>query len=145
MTVQRMDHVGVVVDDLDAAIEFFSALGLEASGRGEVEGELVDRIIALDGVHTELVFMRTPDGSSRLELVRFLSPPAKGDDAGTPSNVLGLRHVAFVVDEVDAAVAAVRALGAQLIGEVVNYEDIYRLCYVRGPAGIIVELAEPLG
>jgi len=145
VTVKQMDHVGFVVDDLEAAVEFFAAIGLEESGRGEVEGELVDRIVALDGVHTQIVFMQVPDGAGRLELVRFLSPPAEGDSAGTPSNVLGLRHVSFAVDDIDAAVAAVRALGVELIGELVNYKDFYRLCYVRGPAGIIVELAEPVG
>ena len=144
MTVKQMDHVGVVVDDLEAAVEFFAAIGLEESGRGEVEGELVDRIVALDGVHTQIVFMQVPDGAGRLELVRFLSPPAEGDSAGTPSNVLGLRHVSFAVDDIDATVASLRARGVELVGEVEQYEDLYRLCYVRGPEGILVELAEQI-
>jgi catechol 2,3-dioxygenase-like lactoylglutathione lyase family enzyme len=144
MGVKRMDHVGVVVDDLDAAIEFFVALGLEAGGTGSVEGEWVDRIVALDGVKADLAFVQTPDGANKLELVRFRSPPVVGDAGGTSSNVLGIRHLCFAVDDLDAAVAAAGALGGELIGEVVDYGDVYRLCYVRGPAGIIVELAQPL-
>ena len=144
MTIRRMDHVGVVVDDLDAAVRFFVALGLESGGSGSVEGEWVDRIIALKGAEVDFAFVRTPDGAGQLELVRFRSPPAEGDGDGTPANVLGLRHLCFAVDDLDAAVAAVGALGGELIGEVVQYGDIYRLCDLRGPAGIIVELAQPL-
>jgi catechol 2,3-dioxygenase-like lactoylglutathione lyase family enzyme len=139
-----MDHVGVIVDDLEAAIEFFVALGLEAGDTGSVKGELVDRIIGLEGAHSELAFMKTPDGHSQLELVRFHSPPAPDGGAHGPANALGLRHLTFAVDDVDATVARLQALGAELVGEVVDYGDFYRLCYIRGPEGIIVELAEKL-
>jgi catechol 2,3-dioxygenase-like lactoylglutathione lyase family enzyme len=144
MTIQRMDHVGIVVDDLAAATEFFVELGLELQGRGEVEGESVDRIVGLDGVRSELVMLQTKDGQRRLELVKFHSPPAQGGDPQAPANAPGIRHLAFVVDDVDAAVAGLQAGGTELVGEVVRYGDSYKLCYVRGPEGIIVELAEPL-
>lgn len=140
-----MDHVGVVVDDLAAATEFFEALGLEAGSKGSVEGESVDRIVGLDNVRSELTFMKTPDGHSQLELVKFHSPPAEEGDAGAPANALGLRHLTFAVDDLDATVARLQELGAELVGEVVNYENVYRLCYIRGPEGIILELAEKLG
>lgn len=138
-----MDHVGIVVEDLAAATEFFVELGLEVQGRGEVEDPLVDRIVGLEGVHSELVMLQTQDGQRRLELVKFHSPVPEGD-AGAPSNALGIRHLAFVVDDVDAAVAGLQARGIELVGEVVSYGNSYRLCYVRGPEGIIVELAEEL-
>jgi catechol 2,3-dioxygenase-like lactoylglutathione lyase family enzyme len=140
-----MDHVGIVVDDLAAAIEFFVELGLEAGDTGTVEGESVDRIVGLDGVRSELAFMRTPDGHSQIELVKFHSPPSQDGDSHAPANAPGLRHLTFAVDDVDATVARLQALGAELVGEVVRYGDSYRLCYVRGPAGIILELAEKLG
>jgi catechol 2,3-dioxygenase-like lactoylglutathione lyase family enzyme len=142
MTVQRMDHVGIVVDDLAAATEFFVELGLELQGEGSVEGRVVDRIVGLEGVRTDFAFMRTPDGNGRLELIKFQSPSGQRDGGPAPANTPGLRHVAFAVDDIDAAVARLRALGAELVGELERYEDSYRLCYVRGPAGIIVELAE---
>jgi catechol 2,3-dioxygenase-like lactoylglutathione lyase family enzyme len=140
-----MDHVGIVVDDLDAATEFFVELGLERQSSGEVEGELVDRIVGLDGVRSELVMLQTQDGQRRLELVKFHSPSSPEGDPRTPSNAPGIRHLSFVVDDVDAAVADLQARGTELVGELVSYGNSYRLCYVRGPEGIIVELAEPLG
>ena len=145
MTVQRMDHVGIVVDDLAAATAFFLELGLELQGEGQVEGGWVDRIVGLEGVRTELAMMQTPDGHGRLELIRFRTPPARGDDRDAPANTRGIRHIAFVVDDIDATLARLRARGGGLVGEVERYRDIFRLCYVRGPEGIIVELAERLG
>jgi catechol 2,3-dioxygenase-like lactoylglutathione lyase family enzyme len=144
MTVLRMDHVGVVVSDLSGAVAFFAALGLEEAGSGPVSGDWVDRIVGLEGVRAELVFLQTPDGHGRLELVRFDAPAGPTGDPGAPSNVPGLRHVAFAVDDLDAVLDRLGALGAQLVGTVEQYEDQYRLCYVRGPEGIIVELAQPL-
>ena len=145
MTIKRMDHVGIVVDDLAAAIEFFIELGLELKGDGLVEGRWVDRIVGLDGVRSEFAFLQTPDGHGRLELVKFHSPPTQGGDPHAPANTPGIRHITFAVDDVDGVVAGLQARGAELVGEVVRYEDSYRLCYVRGPEGIIVELAEQLG
>ena len=145
MTIQRMDHVGIVVEDLAAATEFFAELGLELEGEGSVEGPWVDRIVGLEGVRTELAMMQTPDGNGRVELVKFHSPSAEGDHPPVPANTPGLRHITFAVDDVDAALAGLRAHGGELVGEVERYEDIYRLCYVRGPAGIIIELAEQIG
>ena len=145
MTIERMDHVGIVVDDLAAAIEFFAELGLELQGQGPVEGRWVDRIVGLDGVRVEYAMVQTPDGNGRLELVKFHSPPTQGGDRDAPANTPGIRHVAFAVDDIDAVVAGLRARGAELVGEVVRYEDSYRLCYVRGPEGIILELAERIG
>ncbi len=145
MAIQRMDHVGVVVDDLAAAIAFFVEIGLEPKGGGTVEGSWVDRIVALDGVQVEFAFMQTPDGHGRLELIKFQSPPVQSDDRDAPANTTGIRHLAFVVEDIDAVVAGLRARGSELVGELVRYEDSYRLCYVRGPEGIIVELAEKIG
>ena len=145
MTIQRMDHVGVVVDDLAAATAFFVDLGLELQGEGSAEGGWVDRIVGLDGVRAEIAFVQTPDGHARLELVKFHSPPAEGGDGHTPPNTPGIRHLAFVVDDIDAVVAGLRARGAELVGELERYKDSYRLCYVRGPEGIIVELVEQIG
>lgn len=145
MTIRRMDHVGIVVDDLAAATAFFLELGLTLQGEGQVEGGWVDRVVGLEGVRVEYAMVETPDGHGRLELVKFQYPSSPGGDGHAPANTLGLRHVAFVVDDIDAAVAAVRARSGELVGEVENYEDIYRLCYVRGPEGIIVELAERIG
>jgi catechol 2,3-dioxygenase-like lactoylglutathione lyase family enzyme len=140
-----MDHVGVVIDDLDEAVEFFVALGLERAGAGSVEGQWVDRVVGLDGVSVDFAFVQTPDGHGRLELIRFHAPPGEGGDGSLPANAIGIRHVTFAVDDIDAAVASARRHGGQLVGDVVDYEDVYRLCYVRGPAGIIVELAQRLG
>ena len=139
-----MDHVGVVVDDLAAATEFFVKLGLVVQGEWSVEGGWVDRIIGLEGVRSDVVMMETPDGNGRLELSKFHSPSNPGGDRHPAANAPGIRHVSFVVDDVDAAIAGLRARGAELVGEVVSYENVYRLCYVRGPEGIIVELAERL-
>lgn len=140
-----MDHVGVVVDDLDAAVEFFVALGMEAGGGGSAEGDWVGRIVGLDDVHTEFAFVQTPDGRSQLELIRFHSPTHDGDDPAAPANKPGIRHLCFAVDDIDAALARLRPHGGELVGEVENYRGFYLLCYVRGPAGIIVELAQKLG
>jgi catechol 2,3-dioxygenase-like lactoylglutathione lyase family enzyme len=145
MTVLRMDHVGIVVDDLAAATAFFVELGLELQGEGSVEGDWVDRVVGLEGVRSDIVMLETPDGQSRVELARFRSPPGPAGDPQPPTNAPGLRHITFEVDDIDAAVAGLGAHGAELVGEIERYGDIYRLCYVRGPAGIIVELAEPLG
>jgi len=144
MGIQRMDHVGVVVDDLAAATEFFVKLGLVVQGDWSVEGGWVDRIIGLEGVRSDVVMMQTPDGNGRLELSKFHSPSHQGGERHQAANAPGIRHVSFVVDDVDAAVAGLRARGAELVGDVVSYDNVYRLCYVRGPEGIIVELAEPL-
>jgi catechol 2,3-dioxygenase-like lactoylglutathione lyase family enzyme len=140
-----MEHVGIVVDDLAAAIEFFVQLGLELQGEGEVEGRWVDRIVGLEGVRAELAIVQTPDGNGRLELTKFHAPSEPGDDRQPQANTPGIRHVLFVVEDIDAVVAGLRARGTELVGEVVRYEDSYRLCYVRGPEGIIIELAEKLG
>jgi catechol 2,3-dioxygenase-like lactoylglutathione lyase family enzyme len=145
MTIQRMEHVGIVVDDLAAATAFFVELGLKLQGEGSVEGGWVDRVVGLEGVRVEHAMMETPDGHGRLELTKFHSPSVQGDNPHAPANTLRLRHLAFAVDDIDAVVASVRARGAELVGEVENYEDIYRLCYVRGSEGIIVELAERIG
>jgi catechol 2,3-dioxygenase-like lactoylglutathione lyase family enzyme len=137
-----MDHVGVVVEDLEAATEFFVELGLVVQGEASVEGGWVDRIVGLEGVRSDIVMMQTPDGNGRLELTKFRSPPTRDGDRRAPANAPGIRHVSFAVDDVDAAVAGLRARGADLVGEVVSYANVYRLCYVRGPEGIIIELAE---
>jgi catechol 2,3-dioxygenase-like lactoylglutathione lyase family enzyme len=145
MTIQRMDHVSVVVNDLEAAIAFFLELGMELEGQAPIEGRSVDRVNALDGVRVDIAMMRTPDGHGRLELTKFHTPTAvSAEPENAPPNTLGLRSVMFTVDDIDAAVAGLRARGAELVGEVVQYEDSYRLGYVRGPAGIIVALAEKL-
>ncbi len=145
MTVQRMDHVGIVVDDLAAATAFFVELGLHLQGEGSVEGDWVDRIVGLEGVRSEFAMMETPDGHGRLELTKYHAPPGPGGDRHAPANTPGLRHITFAVDDIDAVLARLRARGAELVGEVERYEDSYRLCYVRGPEGIIVELAEQIG
>jgi len=145
MEIPRMDHVGVVVDDLEAAIAFFAELGMEVDGRAPVEGQWVDRINALDDVRVDIVMMRTPDGHGRLELTKFRSPAAvRTEPEDAPANTLGLRSVMFAVDDIEDVLARLRTHGAGLVGEVAQYEDYYRLCYVRGPAGIIVALAEQL-
>jgi catechol 2,3-dioxygenase-like lactoylglutathione lyase family enzyme len=145
MTIKRMEHVGIVVDDLAAATAFFVELGLKVEGEGQVEGNWVDHVVGLEGVRVEFAMMETPDGHGGLELVKFHSPSVRGGDGHAPANTLGLRHLAFAIDDIDAVVASLRARGAELVGEVEQYEDSYRLCYVRGPEGIIVELAEQIG
>ncbi len=145
MTIERMEHVGIVVDDLAAATAFFAELGLELQGGGLVEGDWVDRVVGLEGIRAEIAMMETPDGHGRVELVKFHSPSARDGDRHAPSNTLGIRHLAFRVDDLDAAVESLRAHGGELVGEVERYKDIYRLCYVSGPEGIIVELAEKIG
>ncbi len=145
MTIQRMEHVGIVVDDLAAATAFFVELGLELQGGGPVEGGWVDRVVGLQGVRVEIAMLETPDGNGRLELAKFHSPSAQRGDGPAPANAHGIRHLAFAVVDIDAVVAGLRARGAELVGEVERYEDSYRLCYVRGPEGIIVELAERIG
>ena len=146
MTIQRLDHVSVVVDDLAAATAFFIALGMTVDGQMPVEGPWVDRVNGIDDVRVDIVMMRTPDGHGRLELTKFRNPKLVAlEPAIAPPNALGLRSVMFAVDNVDETVASLRARGGVLLGEVVDYEDKYRLCYMRGPAGIIVSLAEELG
>jgi catechol 2,3-dioxygenase-like lactoylglutathione lyase family enzyme len=145
MTIERMDHVGIVVDDLAAATAFFVELGLELQGEAQVEGDWVDRVVGLEGIRAQIAMLETPDGNARIELSEFQSPQAPGDDRHAPPNASGIRHLAFAVDDVDAVLAGLRAHGAELVGKVERYGDIYRLCYVRGPAGIIVELAERIG
>jgi catechol 2,3-dioxygenase-like lactoylglutathione lyase family enzyme len=145
MTIKRLDHVSVVVEDLEDAIAFFTALGMTIEGRMPIEGPWVDRINALERVQVDIVMMRTPDGHGRLELTKFRHPKLVAiEPPVAPPNALGLRSVMFTVERVDDTVARLRAIGAELIGEVVQYEDKYRLCYMRGPAGIIVALAEEL-
>jgi catechol 2,3-dioxygenase-like lactoylglutathione lyase family enzyme len=145
MTIQRMDHVGIVVDDLADAVAFFAELGLELEGEATVEGRVVDRVIALDGVRSDIAMMRTPDGHARIELTKFRTPQGRGGDPGAPANALGIRHVTFAVDDIDDVLYRLRAHGAELVGELEQYENSYRLCYVRGPEGIIVELGEQIG
>ena len=146
MAIQRMDHVGVVVDDLEAAIAFFAELGLELEGEVTVEGRWVDRVAGLDDVRADIAMMRTPDGHSRLELTRYRRPAAIGaESASAPANTLGLRNIMFAVDDIEDVLDRLGSHGAELVGEVARYEDSYLLCYVRGPAGIIVALAEQLG
>jgi catechol 2,3-dioxygenase-like lactoylglutathione lyase family enzyme len=141
-----MDHIGIVVDDLAAATEFFVELGLELRGQTVIEGRVVDSIVGLEGVRTDVAFMRTPDGHGRLELIKFKAPANDGQarPAPAPANTPGIRHIAFAVDDIDAVLARLRARGAELVGGLERYEDSYRLCYVRGPAGIIIELAEKI-
>jgi catechol 2,3-dioxygenase-like lactoylglutathione lyase family enzyme len=145
MAILRMDHVGIVVEDLAAATEFFVALGLELRGEGPVEGAWVDRVVGLEGVRAQIAMMVTPDGHGRIELARFHAPAGPGGNRRAPANTPGIRHVTFAVDDIDAVLASLRARGAELVGEVERYEERYRLCYVRGPEGIVVELAEPIG
>ena len=146
MTLLRMDNVLIVVDDLKAAIAFFAELGLELEGETTVEGQLVDRLVGLEGVRSDIAMMRTPDGHGRLELDKFHTPTAvRAEREDAPVNTLGIHRVMFAVDDVDDTVARLRTHGAELIGEVVQYEDKYRLCYLRGPEGIIIALAEEIG
>jgi catechol 2,3-dioxygenase-like lactoylglutathione lyase family enzyme len=145
MTIKRLDHVSVVVDDLAAAVAFFTALGMTVEGRAPVEGPWVDRVNGIENVRVDIVMMLTPDGHGRLELTKFRNPKlVELKPAIAPPNALGLRSVMFTVESVDETLARLRANGGELIGEVVQYEEMYRLCYLRGPAGIIVALAEEL-
>jgi catechol 2,3-dioxygenase-like lactoylglutathione lyase family enzyme len=144
MAIEFMDHVGVVVDDLAGATDFFLALGLEVQGEGPVEGEWVDRIVGLDGIRCDIAMLRIPDGQGVVELVKFHAPAGPVVDTHQPANVPGLRHLAFRVDDIDSVVAGLSKRGVELVGEVVQYEDSFKLCYLRGPEGIIVELTEHL-
>ena len=146
MTVLRMDNVLIVVEDLKGAIAFFTELGLELEGESTVEGEWVDRIVGLEGVRSDIATMKTPDGHGRIELDKFHTPTAvRAGPEDAPVNTLGIGRIMFAVDDIDAVLARLQAHGAKLVGEVVQYEDKYRLCYIRGPEGIIVALAEQLG
>src|SRR5579884_254459 len=145
MTVQRMDNVGIVVESLDSAISFFEELGLELEGQAMVEGEWAGRVTGLGDQCVEIAMMRTPDGRSRLELSRFLEPSVVADHRNEPVNALGYLRVMFAVDDLDQTLARLRNHGAQLVGEVVKYEDMHKLCYIRGPEGILIGLAEQLG
>lgn len=145
MALKRIDNVAIVVDDLDAAIAFFEELGLEVEARTTVEGEWVDRVVGLQGTRSEIAMMHTPTGHGRVELTRYQHPPAVGPDPGNePANTRGMGRIMFAVDDVDEVVKRLQALGGELVGEVVQYEDAYRLCYLRGPEGIIIALAEEL-
>ena len=145
MAIQRMDNVGIVVEDLDAAIAFFTELGLELEGRAPVQGDWADDVTGLRDMRVEIAMMRTPDGHSRLEMSRFLAPPIVADHRGAPVNALGYLRVMFTVEDIDDTLARLGKRGAKLVGEVVRYEDLYRLCYIRGPEGILIGLAEQLG
>ncbi|MFL6034509.1 MAG: VOC family protein [Gaiellaceae bacterium] len=145
MALQRMDNVGIVVESLDAAISFFTELGLELEGRATIEGEWAGRVTGLPDMRVEIAMMRTPDGHSRLELSRFLTPPAVADHRNAPVNALGYLRVMFAVEDIDDTLARLRTHGADLVGEVAQYQDMHRLCYVRGPEGILIGLAEEIG
>lgn len=145
MTLQRMDNVGIVVESLDPAIAFFAELGLRLEGRAIVEGEWAGRVTGLGSQRVEIAMMVTPDGHSRLELSRFLTPSVVADHRAAPVNALGYLRVMFTVDDIDDTLARLRLRGAQLVGEVVQYENVYRLCYIRGPEGLLIGLAEELG
>jgi catechol 2,3-dioxygenase-like lactoylglutathione lyase family enzyme len=140
-----MDNVGIVVEDLPAAIAFFRELGLELEGRAMIEGDWSGRVTGLRGQRVEIAMMRTPDGHSRLELSRFIAPPVVADHRNAPVNALGYLRVMFAVDDLDETLARLRKHGAQLVDEVVRYEDVYRLCYIRGPEGLLIGLAEQIG
>ncbi|MHC5797182.1 VOC family protein [Lacisediminihabitans sp. FW035] len=146
MTVQRMDNVAIVVDDLHAAVAFFAALGLELEGRAEIEGPWADLTVGLDGIRSEIAMIRTPDGHSAVELTKYHSPVMiVAEPENPPPNTLGLHRIMFAVDDIDGALDRLRDHGAELLGEVAKYESSFRLCYLRGPAGIIVALAEQIG
>lgn len=145
MTVKRMDNIGIVVEDLDATIEFFIDLGLELEGRAPIEGDWADGVTGLKNMRVEIAMMRTPDGHNRLELSRFLAPAMVADHRKDPVNALGYLRVMFAVEDIDATLARLFKRGAELVGEVVQFKDIYRLCYIRGPEGILIGLAEELG
>ncbi|KZE27369.1 VOC family protein [Chelatococcus daeguensis] len=144
MALKRMDNVGIVVEDLGGAIDFFRELGLALEGRATIEGEWAGRVTGLAGQRVEIAVMRTPDGHSRLELSRFLSPPVAADHRTAPVNALGYLRVMFAVDDIDETLEKLRNRGAQLVGEVVQYKDAYRLCYIRGPEGLLIGLAQEL-
>ena len=145
MTLKRMDNVGIVVESLDTAISFFTELGLKLEGRATVEGEWAGRVTGLGTQRVEIAMMVTPDGHSRLEISRFVTPPVVADHRNAPVNALGYLRVMFTVDDIDETLARLLKRGAQLVGEVVQYEDSYRLCYIRGPEGLLIGLAEQLG
>ncbi|HET7737001.1 MAG TPA: VOC family protein [Tepidiformaceae bacterium] len=145
MTVKRMDNVGIVVESLDAAVPFFMELGLELEGRATIEGEWAGRVTGLGDQHVEIAMMRTPDGHSRLELSQFLAPPVVADHRNAPVNALGYLRVMFAVEDLDDTLARLSKHGAQLVGEMVDYEGVYRLCYIRGPEGLLIGLAQELG
>jgi catechol 2,3-dioxygenase-like lactoylglutathione lyase family enzyme len=145
MSVKRMDNVGIVVEDIDAAIEFFAELGLVLEGRAPIEGKWADGVTGLRDMRVEIAMMRTPDGHSRLELSRFLAPPVVADHRNAPVNALGYLRVMFAVDDIDDTLARLGKRGAKVVGEVVEYQDTYRLCYIRGPEGILIGLAQQLG
>jgi catechol 2,3-dioxygenase-like lactoylglutathione lyase family enzyme len=145
MTLLRMDNILIVVDDLEAVKAFFVELGMELEGQAMVEGPWVDRIVGLENVRSEIAMMRTPDGHGRIELDKFHTPPAvRAEPENTPVNTLGIRRIMFTVDNIEDVLGRLRAHGAELMGELTQYEDMYRLCYIRGPEGIIVALAEQL-
>ncbi len=144
MALKRMDNVGIVVEDLGEAIDFFRELGLELEGQATIEGEWAGRVTGLGDQRVEIAMMRTPDGHSRLELSRFLTPPVVADHRNAPVNALGYLRIMFAVDDIDETLARLRQRGAQLVGEVVQYEDAYRLCYIRGPEGLLIGLAQQL-
>jgi catechol 2,3-dioxygenase-like lactoylglutathione lyase family enzyme len=145
MALQRMDNIGIVVESLDAAVSFFSALGLELEGRAIMEGDWSGRVTGLHGQRVEIAMMRMPDGHGKIELSRFLTPAPIADHRNAPVNALGYLRVMFAVDDLDDTLARLREHGAQLVDEVVQYEDVYRLCYIRGPEGILIGLAEQIG
>ena len=144
MALKRMDNVGIVVEDLDGTVDFFRQLGLELEGRGTIEGEWAGRVTGLGDQHVEIAMMRTPDGHSRLELSRFLRPPVIADHRNAPVNALGYLRVMFAVDDLEDTLERLSHHGAQLVGEVVDYKDVYRLCYIRGPEGLLIGLAQEL-
>jgi len=144
MAIKRMDNVGIVVEDLGVAIDFFRELGLDLEGRAEIEGEWAGRVTGLGDQHVEIAMMRTPDGHSRLELSHFIRPAVVADHRTAPVNALGYLRVMFAVDDIDATLERLRKRGAQIVGEVVQYQDTYRLCYIRGPEGLLIGLAQEL-
>ena len=144
MTVKRMDNIGIVVESLDEAVSFFTELGLKLEGRATIEGEWAGRVTGLGHQHVEIAMMLTPDGHSRLELSRFLTPPVIADHRNAPVNALGYLRAMFTVDDIDETLTRLQKRGSQLVGEVVQYEDSYRLCYIRGPEGLLIGLAEEL-
>ena len=145
MALKRMDNIGIVVEDLGGTIDFFRELGLELEGRAMIEGEWAGRVTGLGDQRVEIAMMRTPDGHNRLELSRFIAPPVVADHRNAPVNALGYLRAMFTVDDIDETLERLRRRGAQLVGEVVQYQDIYRLCYIRGPEGLLIGLAQELG
>jgi catechol 2,3-dioxygenase-like lactoylglutathione lyase family enzyme len=144
MRIHRIDHVGIIVDDLPAAKAFFLDFGLEVLGEGDLEGELIDRVVGLDGVKNAIVMLRTPDGQANIELIKFYAPSDEKGIQQPFANTLGIRHIAFAVEDIEAVVAKLKKNGTEIFSEIQNYEDSYKLCYVRGPEGIIIELAEQI-